>query len=67
MDSRSSIEDQTAEENYIKIRNKVKSAIRKAKRNYERGIANDAKIKPKRFWHHARSKLKTIGGVSPLP
>ena len=59
-------ECQTAKDNYFKIRNKVKSAVRKAKRNYEKDIANDAKIRPKRFWHHARSKLKTVGGISPL-
>ena len=66
MNSRTTECHQVAKEHYFKIRNKVKSAVRNAKRKYEKDIANDAKIRPKRFWHHARSKLKTVGGISPL-
>jgi hypothetical protein len=40
--------------------------FRKAKRAYERGIANDAKTIPKRFWYHTRRKLKTKSGIPPL-
>ena len=55
-----------AKDEYTKSRNKANSLIRKAKRTYERGVANDAKTIPKRFWHHARRKLKTKSGIPPL-
>ena len=51
---------------YSKARNKVKSLVRKDKRNYERGIALESKLKPKLFWSHTRSRLKTKIGVAPL-
>ena len=35
-------------------------------RKFEKGIAAEAKIKPKAFWAHSRRKLKTKIGVAPL-
>ena len=58
-------ERELAKEGYTKARNKANSLLRKAKRSYERGIANDAKKIPKRFWYHARRKLKTKSSISP--
>ena len=55
-----------AKEEYIKARNKANSLLRKAKRSYERGIADDAKINPKRFWYHARRKLKCKSSIASL-
>ena len=40
--------------------------MRKAKRNFEKDIANNAKKKPKAFWSYIRNKLKTKSGVGPL-
>ena len=51
---------------YTKSVSKVKSLLRKEKRKFEKGIASEAKTKPKGFWSHARRKLKTKVGVSPL-
>ena len=50
---------------YSKIRNKVKTLVRSDKRNYERGVAKAAKLKPKIFWSHTRQRLKTKVGVTP--
>ena len=51
---------------YSKARNKVKSLVRKDKRDLERKIAQEAKTKPKLFWSHTRRKLRTKVGVAPL-
>ena len=59
-------EREAAKNGYTKARNKANSLLRKAKRLYERGVADDAKKIPKRFWHHARRKLKTKSGIAPL-
>ena len=40
--------------------------MRKAKRNFEKDIANKSKQNPKAFWSYVRSKLKTKAGVAPL-
>ena len=58
--------DPTARAAYTKARNEVKKLIRKARRKFEREIAVNAKIDPKRFWAYVRRKLKTKSGVSPL-
>ena len=51
---------------YVRLRNKVKYELRKARRSYEADIASSAKEKPQKFWSHARKMLKTRCGVSPL-
>jgi hypothetical protein len=51
---------------YAKTRNQVKSAIRKAKANMEKEIAQNAKSNPKIFWKYANSKRKTNTGISEL-
>ena len=40
--------------------------MRKAKRNFEKDVANKSKTNPKAFWSFVRSKLKTKAGVGPL-
>ena len=59
-------ERELAKDEYTKARNRANSLLRKAKRAYEQGVANDAKTIPKRFWHHAQRKLKTKSGIPPL-
>ena len=44
----------------------MKSLLGKEKRKLEKGIAAEAKKKPKFFWAHARRKLNTKLGVFPL-
>ena len=51
---------------FCKIRNKVKSLTRQAKREYEKSIAIQAKSNPKKFWNYARSKTKVMTGISDL-
>ena len=51
---------------YTKARNRASRAIRLDKRNFEKGIAFKCKRNPKLFWSHARRKLKTKRGISPL-
>ncbi len=51
---------------YCKIRNKVKSLIRKEKRNYEENIAKTAKTNPKNFWQYVNSKTKTKDKIPDL-
>ena len=49
-----------------KARNKVRTMVRRAKREFEKGIAAQAKTNPKYFWSHTRRNLKTKSGVEPL-
>ena len=51
---------------YTRARNKVKTLLRKAKRNFERDISNNAKSSPKKFWSYVRRKLKTRARIAPL-
>ena len=56
--------DKKKYQEYAKTRNQVKSAIRKAKANMEKEIAQNAKSNPKIFWKYANSKRKTNTGIS---
>ena len=51
---------------YARARNKVKSFIRRDKRNHEKKIAEQAKKNQKLFWSHTRRKMKTKQGIAPL-
>ena len=51
---------------YVRVRNQVKTLLRKAKRNFEKDISNNAKSQPKKFWSYVRRKLKTRAGIAPL-
>ena len=44
----------------------MKRLIRKAKRIFEKGIAERSKKNPKELWKFIRNKLRTKSGVSPL-
>ena len=58
--------DKKYHQEFRKIRNKVKSLTRQAKREYEKSIAIQAKSNPKKFWNHARSKTKVKTGISDI-
>ena len=49
---------------YTKARNKLRTMVRWAKREFEKGIA--AQANPKKVWSHTRRNLKTKSGVAPL-
>ena len=51
---------------YAKCRNQAKWAVRKAKRQYEKNIAMQAKTNPKAFYQYANSKLKSRSGIADL-
>lgn len=52
--------------NYITSRNRVNRMMTRARRLYERNICDKSKSKPKIFWSHVRSKLKSASGVASL-
>ena len=37
--------------------NQLESAITDSRRSYEKGIADDCRVNPKRFWSHVRSSF----------
>jgi hypothetical protein len=51
---------------YCKLRNQVKKLTRRSQMLYERGVADDAKTNPKRFWSYTKSKTKTRQGIANL-
>ena len=51
---------------YTKARNKVKTMIRKSKREFERNIGVQSKSSPKTFWSYVRSKIRTKTGGALL-
>ena len=59
-------EEEEHRKEFVKLRNKVKIELRKARRQHEASVAADAKTTPNRFWSHARKMLKTRCGISPL-
>ena len=66
MTAKSNLHRDAARLNYTKLRNKTKPLLRKAKRLFEKGIAQRSKSNPKAFWSHTRRKLKTKCSVAPL-
>ncbi|XP_050705629.1 uncharacterized protein LOC126990996 [Eriocheir sinensis] len=51
---------------YVRLRNQCQQSCRKAKRDHEKGIAEQSKNQPKLFWKYSKHKLKTRSGVAPL-
>ena len=51
---------------YVRARNQTKTLLRKAKRNFEKDVSDDAKTNPKKFWSYVRGKMKTRAGIAPL-
>ena len=53
-------------EAYCKARNEVTKEVRKAKRSYEKKLAEEIKDNPKSFWKYVRDKTNVKQGVSDL-
>ncbi len=51
---------------YNHIRNKVTKEVRKARKNFERNLAKEAKTNPKKIWKYINSKSKTREGIGEL-
>lgn len=51
---------------YLKARNECTENTRKAKRKYEKSIADDIKTNPKGFWSYVREKTKCKLGIADL-
>ena len=66
MSKRHTADSAEARKTFTKASNKVKKLLKKVKKLFEKGIAAEAKKKPKRFWSHSRRKLSTKTSVAPL-
>lgn len=62
----SSANDEAARLSYRKASRKTKKMIRKAKKDFEKTIADRSKLNPNAFWSHARRKIKTKSSIAPL-
>ena len=51
---------------YVSLRNKAKSEVRRAVRNYEKDIAKRAKKDPKAFYRYVNGKIKGRGAIPDL-
>jgi ribonucleases P/MRP protein subunit RPP40 len=58
--------DYRKQDKYKDLRNKVTNMIKKAKINFEEGIAGKVKDDPKAFYSYVRSKGRTKVGIGPL-
>ena len=48
---------------YARANNQVRWESRKARKNFEKNIAHEAKSNPKAFWAYIKSRLKTRDGT----
>ena len=53
-------------QDYNRHRNKVRKLTRLAKKEFERGLVQDAKRNPKKFWRYAKQHLKVKEGIPDL-
>ena len=51
---------------YCKVRNKVRSMSRAARKNFEQKIANESKDNPKKVFAYMNSKVKTRQGIGDI-
>ena len=51
---------------YIDARNASTREIKKAKKQYEKKVANECKTNPRTFWRYVQDKLKVKKGISVL-
>ena len=58
--------DQNKHEEYKRVRNKLKNAVRKEKYNYEKELAKHVKKNPKVFWKYVNGKTRTRSGIPDL-
>ena len=66
------IDSKSSHLEYTKARNKVRTMVRQAKREFEKGIAAQAKINLKRFWselkfeEHISAKIRVANAIVSL-
>ena len=53
-------------EQYKTVRNKLKSTVLAARRNFERKIALQAKSNPKSFWNYVRGKVQPVARLQKV-
>ena len=58
--------DPSVQLQYNRIRNQVRRLTRNISREYEKGLARDAKENPKAIWKYINSKSKTKEGIGNL-
>ena len=58
--------EQAKLQEYRKIRNQVRKATRRGRKEFELNIAKDVKNNPKRFWSYVNSKTKTRSDIPDL-
>ena len=51
---------------YTRLRNQLRNITRKARSDWEKSIADDIKVNPKRFWKYVSSKMKVRQGIPDL-
>ncbi|XP_061196751.1 uncharacterized protein LOC133205026 [Saccostrea echinata] len=58
--------DPNIRKKYNRTRNKVAKFVRKARKSFEKSIAQEAKTNPKKIWQYINSKSKTRQGIGEL-
>ena len=58
--------DPAIRQEYNRVRNKVKGAVNKMKKKFEKGLSENAKKNPKAIWSYIKSKSKTREGIGDL-
>ena len=66
MEHRNKPDAEAYRKSYTRARNHVRTTLRKKKRLFERGIAEQAKSCPKKFFAYCSGKMRTRSGISPL-
>jgi hypothetical protein len=51
---------------YIEVRNNCSKLLKKTRKNYEKHVANESKVNPKKFWKYVQEKLKVNTGIGTL-
>ena len=52
--------------NYCRLRSQVTQITRKARKNYEKSIADESKTNPKKFWKFTKDQTRTREGIGNL-
>ena len=58
--------DEQIRKKYNKIRNKTGKLVRRARKNYEKNLAKEAKTNPKKVWKYINLKSKVKEGIGEL-
>jgi len=58
--------DERIRQKYNKVRNKAGKMVRRARKNYEKNLAKEAKTNPKKVWKYINLKSKVKEGIGDL-